>query len=102
MALPVTVDRRVVAALLHLPEPAIAAAVARIAAGGTLVARERAGWQLSAAVPGDTSPGHSRERRDDLRARSARQIAISRGVRADYISVSRQIQDQLARWRRRP
>ena len=98
LALPDGVDTRVVAMLLELSEPDIAAAVAALVARGKLVGDGH--WQLATPAVTFTPGGHSRERRDDLRARGARQLAISRHIRAEYASVSEQV--ELARQRRGP
>jgi len=101
VALPHAVDVRALAALLRLGEPDVAGAVALLVVQGTVVKRPGRGWSVHAGSATPVPFGYSRERRDDLRARGAQQLAIARLARADYESLSEQLQGELARQRQR-
>jgi len=101
VALPRAVDARALAALLRLGEPEVAGAVALLVVQGTVVRRPGRGLSVHAGSATSVPFGYSRERRDDLRARGAQQLAIARHARAEYTSLSEDLQGELARQRRR-
>ena len=89
--LPRALDVGPLSALLQLPEADVTAGVGRLASLGTLV-RDRSGWLLRTGRSTGLSSGHSRERRDHLRARGAQQLALARAVGAEFAAVSREVQ----------
>jgi hypothetical protein len=101
IALPRALDTAALAALLDLAEPVATAAVGALKAAGAVTTRAGAAWRV-VADPGEPgASGHSRARRDDLRARGARQLALARTARADYATIREQAQAHLAAGRAR-
>ncbi|HET6550158.1 MAG TPA: hypothetical protein VFG79_16970 [Solirubrobacter sp.] len=101
VALPRGLDTPALAALLDLPEAETAAAVGVLTTAGSVTARVGHAWRVVADSDAPAQSGHSRARRDELRARGAQQLALARAVRADYVTISEQAQAQLAAGRAR-
>ncbi|HEX6023761.1 MAG TPA: hypothetical protein VFZ00_17345 [Solirubrobacter sp.] len=97
---PATLDEGVLATLLGVSERRVQAAVAVLSARGAIVRNGGAGWVLPMAPPGPRA-GYSRERRDDLRARQAHQMAVSRAMRSVHAALALQSEAQMAIGRRR-
>jgi hypothetical protein len=95
VALPRAVDAGAMGGLLQLSERRVEATVALFAARGTLVRRDGPGWLMPAATAAPRS-GHSRQRRDQLRARLTQQLALARELRHDHAALNQQVQRQLA------
>jgi hypothetical protein len=96
IALPRGLDTRALASLVDLPEAETAAALDALAAAGTVTGRDESAWRLTAGPSTSAGSGHSRVRRDELRARGAQQFALARAVRDDYLKISEELRAQLA------
>jgi hypothetical protein len=88
VVLPHTVDTRAVAALLHAPEPQVAAAISDLAVRG-LDRPDGGAWLLREPDEPD--------RRDALRARGAMQLALARESNARAIALTEELHAHLAR-----
>ncbi len=87
-------------ALLDLPEDDVTDGLSGLSADGSAAFREGFGWLLREVTAG-SAPGHSRERRDELRSRGAHQLAVARAASADCVVLCEQLEDELRRAERR-
>ena len=97
MLVPLALHAAALARLTATEPAAVRSALGELERAGAAAYRAGVGWSL-ASTP-DPDPGaspHSRTRRDALRARTARELAIARQTVADYVELSRQL-DALAR-----
>lgn len=84
VALPRALDVRAVSALLTLSEADVTLAMSEATSDGTLERRDGPGWLLRAGETTHVTSGHSRERRDQLRARGAEQLALARAIGTEH------------------
>jgi hypothetical protein len=91
VALPRALDVRAVSALLALSEADVTKAVGEAVSHGTLVPRDGPGWLLRAGETASVASGHSRARRDHLRARGAEQLALARTIGAEFDAVRQEV-----------
>lgn len=92
IVVPLPLSEAALARLTATEPPAVGSALGELERAGVAVYRPGVGWSL-ASTP-DPDPGaspHSRTRRDALRARTARELAIARQTVADYAELSRQL-----------
>jgi len=100
VALPRALDAVALSALLDLSEHDVADGLSGLSAGGTAAFREGFGWLLREVTAGP-APGHSRERRDELRSRGAHQLAVARAALADSVVLCEELEGELRRSERR-
>jgi hypothetical protein len=91
VALPRALDVRAVSALLALPEADVTLAMGEAMSDGALVGRGGPGWLLRVGGTTHVTSGHSRARRDQLRARGAEQLALARAIGAEHDAVVQQL-----------
>jgi len=96
VALPQALDVSAVSALLALSAADVTIAVDEAESDGTLVRRDGPGWLLHAGQPTSVASGHSRARRDQLRARGAEQLALARAIGAEHDALIEQLRSTRA------
>jgi hypothetical protein len=101
MTMSLALDVRALAQLMRERPADVSIAVAALADLELAERRPDDGWHLRATTASDAAHGYSRARRDELRARSAQQLAVARQIAADSTAVvSRSEELRAARWRR--
>ena len=90
VALPRALDVRAVSALLELSEADVTRRWARLASRGTLGGATARGGSCAPVRTTRVASGHSRERRDQLRARGAEQLALARAIGAEHDAMIQQ------------
>lgn len=91
VALPRALDVRAVSALLALSEADVTLALGEAMSDGTLERRDGPGWLLRVGETTQVTSGHSRARRDQLRARGAEQLALARAIGVEHDAVIQQL-----------
>lgn len=93
MTVPLALDVFGLAQLTGARPADVSSAVTALAHRGLAERRPGAGWHLYATAASPAAYGHSRARRDELRARAAQQLALARQVTADTRAVMERAKD---------
>ena len=100
MVLPLALTDSGLARLTGTGADDVRAALAALERAGSAAYCEGAGWTLPGGQDPDGSP-HSRARRDALRARTARELALARQTVEAYVELSRRLDTEVSRARLR-